>query len=380
MSQAELAAITIETPTGDSRILVGDGLLGDLGRLATERWPRARVAWLISDEAVFALHGEAAVAALAGAGLRVRHTRVPAGEASKSLAEASRLYDWLLGGNVERADLVIALGGGVVGDLAGFVAATCLRGLALVQVPTSLLAMVDSSVGGKTGVNHPAGKNLIGAFYQPPLVVVDPALLRTLPPRELRSGWAEVVKYGLIEGSIPDPRPGERPLLPWLEADAADLARLAEPVTGEVIRRCIDLKARVVRADPLEQGVRAILNYGHTVGHAVEALAGYGALLHGEAVAIGMRAAALIAADLGRCAPALVERQQALLRRFGLPETAPGLAPAALWPYLRRDKKAAAGALRWVLPATPGYVEIVHGVDEAVVDRALALITGAAPA
>jgi 3-dehydroquinate synthase len=375
MSQAEMDAVTIETPTGDSRILIGAGSLAELGRLVTERWPGARTAWLISDDAVQRAHGPAAAAALAAAGLTVNVFTVPAGEASKSLAEVGRLYDWMLGGNAGRSDLVVALGGGVVGDLAGFVAATCLRGLALIQVPTTLLAMVDSSVGGKTGVNHAAGKNLIGAFYQPPLVVVDPALLGTLPPRELAAGWAEVIKYGMIEGALPDPRPGERPLLPWLETDADDLVRLAEPATTAVIRRCIDLKARVVRVDPLEQGPRALLNYGHTAGHALEAVAGYGGLLHGEAVAIGMRAAAGIAATLDLCPSALVERQQALVRRFGLPERFAGPTPAELWPYMRRDKKATAGALRWVLPTAPGHVEIVRGVDEAVVDRALALVT-----
>jgi 3-dehydroquinate synthase len=372
-------AITLETAIGESRIVVGAGGLEHLGRLVTERWPRAQAAWLISDETVLRHHGAAAEAALLAAGLRVQHAAVPAGEASKTLAEVARLYDWLLSGGVTRGDVVVALGGGVVGDLAGFVAATCLRGLPLVQVPTTLLAMVDSSVGGKTGVNHTAGKNLIGAFYQPPLVVVDPALLATLPARELASGWAEVVKYGMIEGSVPDPRPGV-PLLDWLEAAAPALVELVQPATSDVIERCIDLKARTVRADPTEQGIRAILNYGHTAGHAVEAAAGYGVLLHGEAVAIGMRVAASIGVATGRCAPALLARQQALLRRFDLPDRVAGVTPAALWPYMRHDKKAEAGALRWVLPTGTGRVEIVRGVDEATVDAALAQITSAAGA
>jgi 3-dehydroquinate synthase len=378
MSVADQAEIRIDTPTGESRILVGLGLLARLGDLVTARWPAAPTVWLVSDEVVYGYHGPAAAAGLATPGRRVMTYRVASGEESKALARVSDLYDWLLGGGVERGDVVVALGGGVVGDLAGFVAATCLRGLPLVQVPTSLLAMVDSSVGGKTGVNHPAGKNLIGAFYQPPLVVVDPALLRTLPARELAAGWAEVIKYAFIERSIPGLEAGEPVLLPWLERAAEGLIALEPGETAAVVRHCIDLKARVVRADPLETGLRAILNYGHTIGHALEACAGYGRLLHGEAVAVGMRAAATIAVETGRCGPDLLERQGRLIRRFGLPESAPGLDPAAVWPYLRRDKKAVAGALRWVLPDAPGRVGIVRGVDEATVDRALRLATGAA--
>ena len=378
MTIAGAREIHIDTATGASRILVEGGLLARLGELVAERWPRARAAWLISDETVHEHYGATAAARQAAAGLRVSARSVPPGEASKALTTAFALYDWLLAGGVERGDVVVALGGGVVGDLAGFVAATCLRGLPLVQVPTSLLAMVDSSVGGKTGVNHPAGKNLIGAFYQPPLVVVDPALLTTLPPRELAAGWAEVIKYGLLERSVPGLEDGEPVLLPWLERESTALARLEPAVTAAVVHHCIDLKARVVRADPLEQGLRAILNYGHTIGHALEAAAGYGQLLHGEAVAIGMRAAATIAIELGRCAPALLARQQALVRAFGLPETAPGLRPESVWPYLRRDKKAVAGTLRWIVPTEPGRVEIVQGVDAATIERALAVVTGAA--
>lgn len=381
MTTAGAREVQIDAANGASRILVGGGLLGQLGPLAAAHWPAARTAWLISDRTVYDLHGGTASASLEAAGLRVRAAIVPPGEESKSFAQVLALYDQLLTGGAGRTDVVVALGGGVVGDLAGFVAATCLRGLPLVQAPTSLLAMVDSSVGGKTGVNHPTGKNLVGAFYQPPLVVVDPALLATLPPRELAAGWAEVVKYGFIERSIPGCEAGELVLLPWLERAGADLARLEPAVTAAVVHHCIDLKARVVRADPTEQGLRAILNYGHTIGHALEAAAGYGALLHGEAVAIGMRAAMTIAVELGRCAPALLDRQQALVRRFGLPEATTGLRPEAVWSYLRRDKKAVAGQLRWILPAEPGRVDIVQGVDEAVIGWALTAVTGmAAPA
>lgn len=366
--------ICITTTSGESRILVGAGLLAEIGALVVATWPRARVARVIADAAVAPLQGPFVANALSAAGLTVHTRSVPTGEASKSLAAASELYDWLLGGGVARDDIVIALGGGMVGDLVGFVAATCLRGLALVQVPTTLLAMVDSSVGGKTGVNHATGKNLIGAFYQPPLVVVDPTLLTTLPARELTSGWGEVIKYGLIECSIPGHASAEPVLLPWLEAEAAALMALDPARTSAVVRHCIDLKASVVRVDPLEQGPRAILNYGHTIGHALEAVAGYGGLRHGEAVAIGMRAAAKLGCLTGHCQPTLLERQQALIRRFGLPERAPEQTPAELWPYIRRDKKAISGTLRWIIPTTPGRVEIVRGIDEDQVERVLTTI------
>ena len=220
-------------------------------------------------------------------GFSVSTHAVAPGEGSKSLATAGELYDWLLGGGVERGDVIVALGGGVVGDLAGFVAATVLRGIGLVQVPTSLLAAVDSSVGGKTGINHAAGKNLIGAFLQPPLVIVDTALLRTMPARELRSGWAEVVKHAVIQRSTPGGERGD--LAEVLARNAARLSQLEEPATSYVVWRNIALKAAVVAADERETGIRAFLNFGHTLGHAIEA-ADY-QLLHGEAVALGMRAA-----------------------------------------------------------------------------------------
>ena len=374
MSETPLVDVRITTATGPSRIVVGAGLSERLGALVAERWPRASATWLVSHEAIARHYDRAIHGSLAAAGLRVHAHAVPEGESSKSFAQVTALYDWLLEGGVERGDVMVALGGGVIGDLAGFVAATCLRGLPLVQVPTTLLAMVDSSVGGKTGVNHATGKNLIGAFYQPPLVVVDPALLATLPPRELASGWAEVIKYGMIERSIPGSENASPRLLAWLEDEGEALRRLEPEPTARVIHHCVDLKARVVEVDPTEQGVRIILNYGHTIGHGLEAAAGYGALLHGEAVAVGMRAAANIAVATGRCAPDLLERQQRLIRAFHLPETAAGLSRDEVWAFMRRDKKVEAGALRWVLPTGPGSVEIARGVDEATVERALTLV------
>jgi 3-dehydroquinate synthetase len=261
---------------------------------------------------------------------------------------------------------VIALGGGVIGDLAGFVAATVLRGVALVQVPTSLLAMVDSSIGGKTGLNHRTGKNLIGAFYQPPLVVIDPRLLATLPPRELTAGWAEIVKHAVIQPSTPS---GERAdLLAFLERNRSSLRALREPVLSYAIARNVALKAAVVETDETETGIRAYLNFGHTLGHAIEA-SDY-RLLHGEAIAVGMRAATRIAHQLGMIDDAFVDRLDDLLNAFSLPATTSSDHDLIL-SKLISDKKRVAGRQRWVLPMAAGGVTIRHDVDEAVVREAL---------
>lgn len=348
---------SLGTPSGRSDLYAAPGLLAEVGTLARRRWPKARRAWVIADEHVLPLWGAPVEGSFTQAGFDVTMRAVPAGEGSKSLQEASALLDWLLGGGIERGDVVVALGGGVVGDLAGFVAAIVLRGVGLVQLPTSLLAMVDSSVGGKTGVNHTLGKNLIGAFYQPPLVVADPHVLRTLPPRDLRNGWAEIVKHSMIECTAtgtPEPV-----LLPWLEG-RTPVGGLGEP--GELaalIAHNIRLKAAVVRADEREAGLRRILNYGHTLGHAIEA-AGY-RYLHGEAVALGMRAAARLAHRLGLCDADLVARQDALLDRLDLPRTYDG-EWEPVREHLLRDKKVVQGTLTWILPEGPGRVVVRRDV------------------
>lgn len=348
---------SLGTPSGRSDLYAAPGLLAEVGTLARRRWPKARRAWVIADEHVLPLWGAPVEGSFTQAGFDVTMRAVPAGEGSKSLQEASALLDWLLGGGIERGDVVVALGGGVVGDLAGFVAAIVLRGVGLVQLPTSLLAMVDSSVGGKTGVNHALGKNLIGAFYQPPLVVADPHVLRTLPPRDLRNGWAEIVKHSMIECTAtgtPEPV-----LLPWLEG-RTPVGGLGEP--GELaalIAHNIRLKAAVVRADEREAGLRRILNYGHTLGHAIEA-AGY-RYLHGEAVALGMRAAARLAHRLGLCDADLVARQDALLDRLDLPRTYDG-EWEPVREHLLRDKKVVQGTLTWILPEGPGRVVVRRDV------------------
>jgi 3-dehydroquinate synthase len=280
----------------------------------------------------------------------------------KTMAGAEQAYDWLIQQGTERGDTVVALGGGVIGDLAGFVAATYLRGVPLVQVPTTLLAMVDSSIGGKVAINHRLGKNLIGAFHQPRLVLADVGFLSTLPTRELAAGWAEVVKMGLIL---------DEELFAQLEADPAGLLTLRPQLTVAAIARSVELKARVVAEDERETGQRMLLNYGHTVGHAIEAATHYGRLLHGEAVAIGMRVAAEMSVALGMLAQVEAERQSALLDRLGLPHAVAGVQSADLWGPLRRDKKARQSRLRWVLLERLGHATVRDDVPVELVEAAL---------
>ncbi len=288
------------------------------------------------------------------------------GEETKSLAVASDLYDRLVAIQADRQTVVVAVGGGVIGDLAGFVAATYARGLPFVQVPTTLLAQVDSSVGGKVGINHPRAKNLIGAFHQPLGVFLDTATLNTLPVRDYRSGLAEVVKYGVIL---------DESFFAYLEAEVAGLNQRSAGVLRHIIGRCCRLKADVVERDEFERtGLRAVLNYGHTFAHAFEALAGYGELLHGEAVSIGMEYAARLAASLGRIDAATVHRQTALLESLGLPTRLPEASqfkPDEILDRMRLDKKTVAGRLRFVLPTRLGHVELVDNVPEAAVRFAL---------
>src|SRR5262245_33343588 len=335
-------------------VAITSGDLPALGPFARARC-KATLAVVVRDDRVTA-HAEAVAAALAPAGFRTATQIVPAGEASKSLAVASTLYDALADQQADRSTLVVAVGGGVVGDLAGFVAATFNRGLPLLKVPTPLRAMVDSSVGGKVAVNHPRGKNLIGAFHQPAGVWIDTAFLTTLPDREYRSGLAEVVKYGVIL----DPE-----LFAYLERHADDLLAKRPEAVRHVVARSCELKAGVVEKDERETtGLRAILNYGHTFAHAFETVAGYGAWRHGEAVAAGMVCASRLAERRGLIAPELTRRQELLLVRLGLP-TAPEAWPVeALLRVMRSDKKVEAGQLRFVLPTRLGEVRLFDDVKE----------------
>ena len=374
--------LTITTAAGSYPIVVGAGLLAELPARLAELGLRGRL-WLISDSAVFPHYGTKLAAALAGTGYKVEAHVVPAGEASKDLAVVSGCYDWMIGGGVERRDAVLALGGGVVGDLAGFVAATVLRGGALVQLPTTLLAMVDSALGGKTGVNHPLGKNLIGAFHQPRLVLSDTDTLATLASRELSAGWAEVIKHGVIR---------DAGLFALLEAASSEFSVLnieSAPRTtqnstlntqnlADVIRQAAKVKVDVVNVDERETGERMLLNYGHTLGHAIEAAGGYGALLHGEAVAIGMELAGQIAARMGLWGDEQVVRQRRLLQAYGLGTALPaGLDPEDLVERTLRDKKVRAGRVRWVLPTAIGHATVRDDVPEALVIDVVRAAAGA---
>ena len=342
-------------------IVVTSGAPAGLGPFARAR-SRGELALLVTDTNVTD-HARAAAEALAASGFRTALAVLPPGEAQKSLAVAAGLYDRLAELHADRRTLMVAVGGGVIGDLAGFVAATYNRGLPLLMVPTTLLAMVDSSVGGKVAVNHPRAKNLIGTFYQPVGVWLDTAALATLPEREYRSGLAEVVKYGVILD--PD-------FFAYLEANGAAVLARDPAVVRHVVTRCCRLKADVVEKDEREEsGLRAVLNYGHTFAHAFETAAGYGGWLHGEAVAAGMVCASRLAERRGLIGPDLTARQVKLLEAFGLP-TAPERWPAeALLATMRSDKKALAGRLRFVLPRRLGEVALYDDVPEADVVEVL---------
>jgi 3-dehydroquinate synthase len=321
-------------------IVVGTGLLGELGpRLAAAGFG-GRCA-VVTSERVGVLYREPVLESLRVAGFQPTAIEIPDGEEHKNLAWLAVVYDRLLEIGLERRSPLVALGGGVVSDLAGFAAATLLRGLPTAIVPTTLLAQVDAAVGGKTGVNHVLGKNLIGAFHQPRLVLADVGVLHTLPRRELIAGLAEVIKYGVIFDAS---------LFARIEERLADVLRLDDALVADVVAECCRHKATVVAEDEREEsGGRAVLNFGHTIGHAIEALTDYREFLHGEAVAIGMVAAARVSRALGRCGDAAVERLGRLLKRAGLPTDIPsGLAPAALALAMQSDKKSAGGRVRFV--------------------------------
>jgi shikimate kinase/3-dehydroquinate synthase len=359
-------SVVLQAPSGSSEIYIEPGVRALAGKLIRDRWPKARRIWIVSDANVAAAHGSGVASILENAGFTVERITVPAGESSKSLAGASAVYDSMLEGRVERSDLVLALGGGVIGDLAGFVAATVLRGVGFVQMPTSLLAMVDSSVGGKTGINHPTGKNLIGAFYQPPLVIIDPDFLQSLPPRELRQGWAEVVKHSIIQPSTPSGEVAD--LEDFLIRNQRHLLDLENPAVTYALRRNVTLKSRVVEADERESGVRAYLNFGHTTGHAIEA-SDY-RHMHGEAVAIGMHAASHLSALEGRVPVERVSAIVDLARAYGLPVSG-SFDPDRVIDLIGNDKKRVGGKTSWVLLAPTGGVSISRDVPDEHVRAAI---------
>jgi 3-dehydroquinate synthase len=342
-------------------IVIGRGLVSEAGARIRAVAPGARCL-VVADGAVADLHLPALHKALAEVGIDTKDIVIPSGEASKSFAMLERVCDAILAARLERDDLVIAFGGGVIGDLAGFAAAIVRRGMRFVQVPTTLLAQVDSSVGGKTAINSPHGKNLIGAFHQPVLVLADTALIDTLPDREKRAGYAETVKYGLL---------GDHAFFEWLEAGAWREVLDGGPARDIAVRRSCEAKAGIVSRDETEQGERALLNLGHTFGHALEAATGYDGrrLVHGEAVAIGMRLAFDFSVRLGHCPGQEAERVRRHLEAVGLPtqlSQVPGGAgtAAGLLDAIRQDKKTKAGRLTFILANRIGEAFIASGIDE----------------
>jgi 3-dehydroquinate synthase len=333
---APMETLSIDLGERSYPILIGDGLLDDAGLLA--RHVIARDVLIVTNTTVGPLYAARLSQALAGK--RVETLTLPDGEQYKTQAVLGQVYDALVAARLNRDGCVVALGGGVVGDMAGFAAACYQRGIDFVQVPTTLLSQVDSAVGGKTGINHPGGKNLIGAFHQPRAVIADLATLRTLPPRELHAGLAEVIKYGLIS---------DAGFLGWIEDHLDALLALDTTALVQAVRRSCEIKARIVAADEREHGQRALLNLGHTFGHAIETAAGYGEWLHGEAVGVGMLLAADLSQRLGWLQPDDVERVRAVLRRAGLPLEPPRIGAGRALDLMGMDKKVLQGRIRLVL-------------------------------
>ncbi|MBN2582093.1 MAG: 3-dehydroquinate synthase [Planctomycetes bacterium] len=358
---------TVRVSLGDRSydILVGSDLLRAAGRhIAKVFSPRAVV--VISDEQVATRYLDPVVASLKEAGFATGTALVPPGEQSKSKDRLFDLYEACFAARLERRSLIVALGGGVVGDLAGYVAASYLRGMPFVQMPTTLLAQVDSSVGGKTGINLPGGKNLVGAFHQPSLVLSDVGALATLDDRQFATGMAEVIKHAVIRDAA---------LFERLKSQADRFASRDAAVMEEAVARNCEIKADVVAADELEGGLRAILNYGHTVGHAIESVSSYGHYTHGEAVALGMNAEADVARQRGLIDGPTHQRQKMLLEAFGLASRLrEPLAVDRLLDAMRHDKKVQAGKVRFVLPEAIGSVRIVDDVTESELRKALATL------
>ena len=361
MTEYSDLAATVKSTQGDYPIWVGWNTIDEIGERVNSVLD-VSTAYIITDEGV---HRQARRAqfSLEAAGIAAHMFIMPAGETHKTLETVQLVYRWLAERKAERGHLIVAVGGGVVGDLAGFVAATYLRGLPLAQVPTTLLAMMDAAVGGKVAVDLPQGKNLVGAFYQPKFVLVDVSTLQTLPKRELTSGWAEAIKHGLIL---------DRDLLEAFETHRHSLLALEQDIATDIIRRSVAIKANVVSQDERETlGIRILLNYGHTIGHAIESTTGYSSFLHGEAVSVGMMGAARIGNAMGMLADEEVERQRQLLESYGLPLTCGEMDIAAVTDAMMSDKKVKGRANRWVLLDGIGNATVRSDVPAAVVQQTL---------
>jgi len=363
-----MKSIEVSTPTTRYEIQVAWDRLRELGSWVADLVPPCRVA-VLSDQRVWDAHGATVEASLRDAGFDLTIIVRPPGEGQKSLAVASEIYDELVEARLDRKSALVAFGGGVAGDLGGFVAATFLRGIPFVQVPTTLLAQVDSSVGGKVGINHPKGKNLIGAFYQPVGVLIDPCVLRTLPEADFASGMAEVIKHGIIRDTELDR---------YLRQNQEAIRALSSDELEHIIAVSCEIKARVVSEDEKESGLRAILNYGHTVGHAIEAAEGYGNLRHGECVSLGMIAAARISERLGLASPGLAAEHQEILAAYGLPTQCEIRDPGEILSIMHSDKKALRGKLRFVLASAIGQIQICEEASDGLVEEVLKELSGPA--
>ncbi|MDA8078373.1 MAG: 3-dehydroquinate synthase [Nitrospiraceae bacterium] len=341
-------------------IAIDAGSIGDVGN-ALKKFGFSRTLALVSNPTVYRLYGRLVSKSIKAAGFDLSEILIPDGEKYKSLVSSAHIYGELLRLRLDRRSAVVALGGGVIGDIAGFVASTYMRGIDFIQVPTTLLAQVDSSVGGKTGVNHELGKNMIGTFWQPRLVWIDVDTLSTLPSRELRAGLAEVIKYGIIH---------DERLFHFLGANRDKVLGLDRRALTHIIRRSCEIKAEVVSRDERESGLRAILNYGHTVGHAIETATGYRKFLHGEAVAIGMCQEALIGREMGLITDEEASRIRRLIESYGLPAAMPkGLDLRRLLEAMQLDKKTVSGRLRFVLPLRIGEVRIEKKVSDLLLKK-----------
>jgi len=353
---------TVQVALGDRSydIVIGEGLLETAGEHC-KGLELNSACLLVTDSNVAPLYSEALSSTLGQSGFQANIATIPAGEPSKSVEQLERLWGEAIDAGLDRASFVMALGGGVVGDLSGFVAASVLRGIQLIQVPTSLLAMVDSAVGGKTGINLPQGKNLIGAFLQPALVLADLDVLQTLPRREFNAGMAEIIKYGVIY---------DAELFAYIETHIEAIQAMEVEALTHLIRRSCEIKAAVVVADEREHGLRAILNYGHTLGHAIEQVTEYGTYLHGEAISIGMLYASLLSETVCGLEPEITRRQRALFKAFDLPVAAADLDWASLRAAMRVDKKAANTVPRYVLAHELGKVGLPLEVEDTALNEA----------
>ena len=356
--------VTLQLGKVTSRAIVEWGGLRHLPQYLKSSGFLQRV-FIVTDSDIGRLYSEPILSLLLDAGFVPQIFTISAGEASKSIWSWQQILNWLVEQKAEQREPIIVVGGGVIGDLAGFVAATYHRGVPLIQIPTSLLAQVDSAIGGKTGINHPLGKNLIGAFYQSELIIVDPAFLLTLPERVYLEGWAEIVKYGMIL---------DTDLFEMLEDHSSSLHARDATLLTKIITRCIQLKMDVVQRDERDGGLRNILNYGHTFGHALEVLTDYGSWLHGEAVAVGMEVAARIAVARGLLTNEHALRQRGLLLSLHLPLRCPGIDTISVLEKMQRDKKVRAGQMRWILPTQIGQAKIYDDVPLALIEEAVAKV------